>query len=237
MAQDGDFRRAMLAQTALFRDLSESQLDALMQRLRPRRLAAREELCHKGDEGTQLYLILSGRLKASTTSPDGSDMTLSMMGPGEVVGELAVLGAGIRTATITSMDSCELLVLEQRDFHALLKENAELAMKLLRTLARRVSRLSETMEDTYFLNLPARLAKRLLALSRSFGKEGSEGTTISLKLSQGELAELAATSRESVNKQIGQWRQEGLLSMNAGRVTLHDLEALEKVARETTDRV
>lgn len=233
MAQDLDFRRSMLAQTALFRGLSEIQLDALMQRLRPKRLGPREELCHKGDEGTQLYLVLSGRLKASATSPDGSDMTFAVMGPGEVVGELAVLGAGIRTATITAMDTCELLVLDQRDFHALLSEHADLSLKLLQTLARRVSRLSETMEDTYFLNLPARLAKRLLALARSYGKEESGGgTRIGLKLSQGELAELVATSRESVNKQVGQWRQDGLLSMDAGHVTLHDIEALKRISTE-----
>lgn len=231
MAQDGDFRRVMLAQTALFRDFSESQLDALMEKLRPRRLSAREELCHKGEHGTQLYLVLSGRLKASATSLHGTDMTFSVVGAGEVVGELAILGAGIRTATVTAMETCELLVLDQRDFDTVLRQSADLAIKLLKTLARRVSRLSETMEDTYFLNLPARLAKKLVGLAKSFGRDGADGVTISLKLSQSDLADLVATSRESVNKQIGLWRQQELISMNAGRITLHNISDLEEIAR------
>ena len=230
MAQTIDFRREMLARTLLFGALEEAQLDTLIQQSTSRRLKVREELCHKGDEGTQLFLIQSGRLKVVTTSTEGSDLTFTVMGPGEVVGELALLGAGIRTATISALERCDLLVIERRDFLQVLRENSEVAIQLLQILARRVARLSETMEDAQFLNLPARLAKKLLALARAYGKEEPEGTRIALKLSQSELADLVATTRESVNKQIGAWREEGILSMESGRIILHRAEALEDIA-------
>lgn len=230
MAQTIDFRREMLARTLLFGALDESQLDRLIEQSTTRQLKNREELCHKGDEGTQLYLIQSGRLKVVTTSLEGSDLTFTVMGPGEVVGELALLGAGIRTATISALEKCDLLVIERRDFLQILRENAEVGIQLLQILARRVARLSETMEDSQFLNLPARLAKKLLGLARAYGKEEADGVRIALKLSQSELADLVATSRESVNKQIGAWREEGILSMEAGRITLHQAETLEDIA-------
>ncbi len=230
MAQTIDFRREMLARTLLFGALKEAQLDTLIQQSTSRRLTSREELCHKGDEGTQLFLIQSGRLKVVTTSTEGSDLTFTVMGPGEVVGELALLGAGIRTATISALERCDLLVIERRDFLQVLRENSEVAIQLLQILARRVARLSETMEDAQFLNLPARLAKKLLGLARAYGKEESEGIRIALKLSQSELADLVATTRESVNKQIGAWREEGILSMESGRIILHRAEALEDIA-------
>ena len=230
MAQSIDFRREMLARTMLFGALEDGQLDSLIQLSTTRQLKAREELCHKGDEGTQLFLIQSGRLKVVTTSVEGSDLTFTVMGPGEVVGELALLGAGIRTATISALERCDLLVIERRDFLQLLRENSEVSIQLLQILARRVARLSETMEDSQFLNLPARLAKKLLALGRAYGKEEAEGVRIQLKLSQSELADLVATTRESVNKQIKTWRDEGVLSMESGRIILHRTEALEDAA-------
>lgn len=223
-------RRELLAKGSLFSKLSESELDALVQVSRIQKLRPREELCHKGDPGNQVYLISKGRLKAMTTSAEGDDVVFSIMAPGEVCGELALLSGGRRTATITAIDESELIVLDRREFLPFMRAHPEVAIKLLEVLAERQLRLSELVEDTTFLNLPARLAKKLVSLSRAYGTETAVGIRIDLKLSQGEIGDLVATTRESINKQIKSWSSEGMVSMKNGIVTIHRIDDLEALA-------
>jgi CRP-like cAMP-binding protein len=228
-------RRALLASAPLFAKLDPRDLDALVQVSRLRRLAPREELVHKGDEGGQIFLIAKGRLKATATSREGTEVTFSIMGPGEVCGELALLVGGRRTASMAALDDCEVLVLDRRDFLPVLRSRPEVAIRLLEVLAERVRRITELMEDVQFLNLPSRLAKKLLHLARSYGTRTSEGVQIDLRLSQADLGELVGTSRESVNKQMRTWTDEGIASMRSGVVTIHRVDALESLSGLTED--
>jgi CRP-like cAMP-binding protein len=223
-------RRELLAKGSLFSKLDDRELEALVQVSRIQKLRPREELCHKGNPGNQVYLIAKGRLRATTSSAEGDDVVFSIMAPGEVCGELALLSGGRRTATITAIDESEVIVLDRREFLPFLRRHPEAAIKLLEVLAERQLRLSELVEDTAFLNLPARLAKKLLSLCRSYGTETPDGIRIDLKLSQGELGDLVATSRESINKQIKSWSEEGLLSMKNRVVTVHRIDDLEALA-------
>jgi CRP-like cAMP-binding protein len=223
-------RRELLARLSLFSKLSDSELDDLVSVSRIQKLRAREELCHKGDPGTQVYLISEGRLKAMTTSAEGDDVVFNIMAPGEVCGELALLSGGRRTATITAIDDSELIVLDRREFLPFLKAHPEAAIKLLEVLAERQLRLSELFEDITFLNLPARLAKKLVSLSQTYGVKTADGIRIDLKLSQTEIGDLVATTRESVNKQMKSWSGEGMVSMKGGIITIHRIDDLEALA-------
>ena len=223
-------RRELLAKGSLFSKLSESELDDLVQVSRIKKLRPREELCHKGEPGTQVYLIARGRLKAVTTSSEGDDVVFNIMAPGEVCGELALLSGGRRTATITAIDECEVIVLDRREFLPFLRTHPEAAIKLLEVLAERQLRLSELVEDTTFLNLPARLAKKLASLAQAYGVETSDGIRIDLKLSQTEIGDLVATTRESINTQMKAWSEEGMVSMKGGIVTIHRIDDLEALA-------
>jgi CRP-like cAMP-binding protein len=223
-------RRELLAKGSLFSKLDGRELDALVQVSRIQKLRAREELCHKGDPGSQVYLIAKGRLKATTSSAEGDDVVFSIMAPGEVCGELALLSGGRRTATITAIDESEVIVLDRREFLPFLKTHPEAAIKLLEVLAERQLRLSELVEDTTFLNLPARLAKKLVSLAQAYGIETSDGIRIDLKLSQSEIGDLVATTRESINKQMKAWSEEGMVTMKSGIVTVHRIDDLEALA-------
>ncbi len=175
-------------------------------------------------------MTVSGRLKVATTSPEGADVTLNIMDEGEVFGDLALLAGGRRTATVTALTDCELLVLERRDFLQFLRQQPEVAINLLGVVAQRLVRISELVEDTIFLNLPARLSKKLLELGELYGEETGDGLRLTLNLSQSELGSMVGTSRESVNKQIRVWAEQGVLSMERGQITLHRIEALERFA-------
>ncbi len=223
-------RRQLLASQELFRGLSERDMDALVEATRTQSLKNREQLCHKGDPASQFYVIVSGGLKALVTSPEGNDMVLSIMQTGELCGEVALLRGSRRTATMVAMEATEVLVVDRRDFFDFLRRHPEASIHVLGALADRLANLSDKIEDYQFLNLPNRLAKCLLNLAERFPKASSESHVIDKKLSQTELGQMVAATRESVNKQMGEWKNAGVATMEGGIVTIHDRGALEDLA-------
>jgi CRP/FNR family cyclic AMP-dependent transcriptional regulator len=227
-------RQGLLARTALFGTLEAADLAEIAALATTRRLAAREELFHKGAEGSQLYVVISGRLKVITTSNEGDDLMFCVAGPGEVIGDISVLVDRPRTATVAALEKTELIVIDRRDFHGLLRRRPDVSVELLRILARRVARLSEFLEDTHFDNLPVRLAKKLTDFASLHGRtrpaDAHNEILIDLKLSQEEWGDLVGATRESVNKQFRTWSEEGLIALEQGRVVVRKLEELEKLA-------
>jgi len=227
-------KRELLARVPLFSGFAARELDALVPSARPLTVAARDEVFHKGDPGSQLYVVIAGRLKALTTSPEGDDVVFNVMGPGEVFGEVALLSEFPRSATVRAIERCELLVLDRRDLLAFLRRNPDVAIRMLTVLVERLVRVSEFVEDVQFLNLPVRLAKKLVLFSERYGREAEDGAVkIDLKLSQEEWGDLVGTTRESINKQLREWGDEGLIRIDAGYVTLLQPEAIERLACAT----
>ena len=225
-----DDKRRLIANVSLFSALSERDLDALISVARTVKLAARAQLFHKGDQGTQVYVVIHGTLKALTTSEEGDDVVFSILGEGEVFGEVALLGRPQRTATVTTITACELLVIDRRDFLAFLRSHPEAAIELLSVLAERLTRVSELVEDTLFLNLPVRLAKKLVHLARRHGERVADGVKIDLKLSQEEWGDLVGATRESINKLLRSWTETGLITLEHGYVVIHRPRDLERLA-------
>lgn len=229
-----DRKRELLARVPLFQGFAARELDALVPASRAVAVAARKEVFHKGDAGSQLYVVIDGRLKALTTSPGGDEVVFNVMGPGEVFGEMALLSELARSATVRAIERCELLVLDRRDFLAFLKRNPDVAVRMLTVLVERLVRISEFVEDVQFLNLPVRLAKKFVLFAERYGRPGKNGAVkIDLKLSQEEWGDLVGTTRESINKQMRAWGDEGLIRVDAGYVTLLQPEAIERLAFST----
>lgn len=222
--------RRLIGNVSLFGTLSPRDLDALIAVTRTVQLAARTQLFHKGDQGTQVYVVIHGTLKALTTSEEGDDVVFSILGEGEVFGEIALLGRPQRTATITAITPCELLVIDRRDFLAVLRSHPEAAIELLSVLAERLTRVSELVEDTLFLNLPVRLAKKFMHLARTHGEQLAAGVKIDLRLSQEEWGDLVGATRESINKQLRAWTETGWITLEQGYVVIHRPQELERLA-------
>jgi CRP-like cAMP-binding protein len=223
-------RAEFLARVPPFNGLAAAQRDELAALTRSQQLERRAELFHKGDEGSELYLVVEGRLKALTTSLEGDDIVFNIHGPGDLVGEIAMLAELPRTATIAALEPCELLALGRRDLLDFLRRHPDVAVQMLAYVSKRLAHLSELVEDTLFLRLPQRLAKKLLELSADYGDETPAGLRLDLKLSQSELGDLIGATRESVNKQLRTWASEGLLSFDAGHLVIHRLNVLEELA-------
>ena len=223
-------RAAFLARFPPFENLSSEQLAELAAVTRFERLNRRAELCHKGEEGSDLYLVMEGRLKAFTTSDEGDDVVFNIHGPGDLVGEVAVLAELPRTATVAALESCLLLALDRNDLLAFLRRHPDLALQMLASSTRRLAYLTEFVEGRMFLSISRRLAKKLVELSRRYGDSTPAGQRINLRLSQSELGDLVGATRESVNKLLKAWSSEGLLSIDGGHVVIRRLDLLEKLA-------
>ncbi|MGH0035817.1 MAG: Crp/Fnr family transcriptional regulator [Myxococcota bacterium] len=220
-------RRRVLANVSVFAGLDASALDALMEITATRRLRSGEVLFRKGAEGSQLYGVLRGRLRISAAGEDGREMTFGFSEPGEVIGEIAILDANPRSATVTALAPCELLTLDRRDLLPFLERHPVVAIHLARVLAGRLRRLSEMTEDAMLRDLPVRLAKKLVVLARS---EPAGAGPPEVRVSQQQLGELVGTSRESINKQLRSWVDDGIVQTRRGGVRILDLPSLEAVA-------
>lgn len=223
-------RRALLAQHFLLAQLTEPELDRVLQVASERRFKGGQVIFQKGDLGTSMMAVLNGRVKISAYSEDGKEVMLNIIGPGQVFGEIALLDGKERTADATAMETSRLLILDRRDFIPFLESNPKIMVRLFDVLCERVRRTSEMVESVAFLDFGARLARLLLRFGEQHGVEVDDGLRIDLRLSQQDLGNLIASTRESVNRQLNAWAQDGVISFSRGRITILDPDALEEVA-------
>jgi CRP-like cAMP-binding protein len=217
----------LLRKTPLFSGLGPSELAAVAALAQRKRYAARQIVVQQTDPSDELFVIVEGRLKVVSAGADGRDTALAIMGPGEVIGEVPLLDGSPRSATVAALEPCELLVIRREPFLKLLESSPRIAIELLRVLAMRLRRLTERSEDIAFLRVGERLAKRIVGLAGEYGEKTKDGSTrITVKLSQQEIGELVNATRESANKHIKAWEDEGLVSQESGHIVIRDLDAL-----------
>jgi len=182
---------------------------------------------NKGDSGTSLFAVLSGTVKITAQSPGGREALFNLISEGAIFGEIALLDGRPRTADATAITDCELMVIERRDFEALVYERPEIAFKLFEVLCGRLRRTTEQLEDLMFLDLQARLAKTLLRLA----EDGSSR----IALTQRDLSEIIGISRESTNKQLRLWEKNNWLLLEHGGIEVLAPEALAVIASTVPD--
>lgn len=218
---------SILAEHFLLRHLPADDLARLETFAKTRTYGVNEPVFLKGDPARGMMAVTRGRVRISSYSADGREVVLNVINPGEVFGEIALIDGGERTADAVAMEETELKVLERRDFLPFLERNPELCIQLLKVMCNRLRRTSEQLEDFSFLDLRARLAKRLLDLAAVYGEDDAKGgTRIALTLSQRVIGAMMGTSREAVNKQLRAWQDDGLIRLGRNSVTLLDAERL-----------
>lgn len=224
-------RARILRNHELFRELSPDELDQLIAVARIEEFRAKTPIFHKGAAGESMMAVVTGEVKISAPAADGREIVLAMMTEGEVFGEIALLDGCDRTADATAATNCTLLVVHRRDFLPFLNAHPDVAIRLLRVVCQRLRRTTEQVEDLLFLNLPSRLAKKLLYLSGANEDRVRERAPI-IRQSQREIGNLVGLSRESINKQLSRWQKEGLLTLRDGMILLDDVDSLREIAEE-----
>ena len=226
---DQRMKRDALLASAFFRSMQPDEIDAILAFATERRVARGTMLMSKGDPGSSLMAVLAGRLRIGSTSADGKEVTLNVIGPGEIVGEIALLDGKPRSADVTAIEDTTVLVIERNRFLPFVLGNQALAERMLVVLCDRLRRTSAALEELALHDLPVRLARLLVKLADDYGRPGEGGVRIGLKLSQRDLSNLVASTRESVNKQLKMWRDAGTIDLVDGHLVVvrpQDLETL-----------
>lgn len=215
----------LLRGCAIFESLSERDLEELARMCRSRNVERGTLICGRGEPGDSLMVVVSGRVRISSVSIEGREVILNEIHPGQTFGEVAFLDGSDRTADATALEASRLLVLHRRDFQPFLRERVELCLEVMKLLCQRLRHTTEQVEDLALRSLESRLARVLLALAESTGERDGDGSvTVRTSLSQRELGEITGATRESVNKTLRQWRENGIAEMQEKRFHINDLE-------------
>jgi CRP-like cAMP-binding protein len=170
-----------------------------------------------------MLVVLAGEVRIVLPSRDGREQVLRVMQPGDVLGEMAVLDGGPRSADAVAQTNGRLLQLERRDVIAQMHATPVLAEAILAVLSERLRTTSWLLEALLFHDAAARLAAILLALS-----QGQAGRRVDI--TQSALGERIGASRETVNRRLREWQGEGIIALEPGRITVLDPAALRRLA-------
>jgi len=209
----------LLSRSEVFGVLSGEARDALASRASLLGLERGATLFCKGEQGDAAFLVLSGELEIAVQDADGREVWLTRQGPGQMVGELAVLDGLPRVADVVASRRSRLLRIPRSAVLEALRGEPEAALRLLALLAGRLRRADALVEETALVDLGGRLARLVL---QSAGP---------LTLSQADMGRMIGASREKVNRKLGEWREQGWVEVTRAGLRVHDRPALLKVAK------
>lgn len=219
---------ALLKSVVLFRNMPPKMLLELSQRLRFVNYRGQTDIFHAGDEGATMYIILRGAVKIFVPAIDGREVVLAVHRAGDLFGEMALLDAEPRSASASTMEDTEMATLNRTDFHEVLERHPEAQRAIIEVLVERLRATNQSIQDAYLLDVPGRLARRLMLIADEHGNDTERGRDIGLRVSQQELANMIGASRVAVNKQLQAWRQRGIVDVTRQRVVILKPAMLER---------
>lgn len=225
MAMDDALRGALL-----FSALDDEAAQALRASMTEHKAAKGAVIFAEGDLGDRLYLVISGKVKLGTHADDGRENMFAVLGPGEMFGELSLFDPSPRAATAVALTDVILLGLANDALQPWLAGRPEVALGLLRALARRMRKTHDSLSDLVFTDVPGRVAKALIELAKKFGQSEGDGLRVNHDLTQEELAQLVGASRETVNKALADFVQRGWIVLEQKSVLILEIARLERRA-------
>ncbi len=215
----------LLARVPLLSGLEPAELERIAQVAIPRSYPKGDRIFHEGDRSDACYVIRSGEVRVTREHSDGRAIALATLGPGELVGELAMLDGGARSASVETLTDVDLLAVSAADMKGLLERNADITAKLVVALTKRLRETNERISRQSFQTVPSRVAGVLSQLvSDENAEQGRDGVTI--RMNQADLAQLAGTSRESVSRFLAVLERAGVVRVGRGRVTVLEPQRL-----------
>jgi len=215
----------------LFTALDDASATSLRASMTEVKLSRGQFLFKEGDVGDRLFLVVNGKLKLGATSNDGRENLLSILGPGDMFGELSLFDPGPRTATATAVVDSKLLALVHDQVIGWIKEHPQVSLQLLGRLAQRLRKANDVLGDLVFADVPGRVAKAIIELGQRFGTQKPDGLHVNHELTQEELAQLVGASRETVNKALADFAARGWVKLEPRAVIVLDYERLVKRGR------
>jgi CRP-like cAMP-binding protein len=220
----------VLGRTGLFGGLPGDLLNSLavssVQRIYPRD----QYLWYQGDPGDRLIVVVGGLVKVVVHSEAGDQIVLAALGPPEVLGELALIDEGPRSASVIAAEETTVLMIQRSVLLRLMRQDTALLEAMLRSIGALLRRLTEQTADLVFLDLGGRVAKLLLRLADEHGRWVDGSTILDLRLNQTDLAQMVGASRPAVNRTLQSLAARGFVSIDGHTILIHDQTALKRRA-------
>lgn len=210
--------RELLASVELFGEMHEEEIDDLTALAQIKKLTKDTTIFHAGDPADAVFVVASGRVKVVITSSDGKEFILTVLGTGQVFGEMALLESAPRSASVVTLSAVEVLVISRVDFQRLLDSNPRISLRLMAILSRRLRRANAKMESLAYMDVAGRLARYLLDLARDHGQRLGNGWVVVRRPTHSDIAHSIGTSRETVSRLINEF-EEGFGLVNKGKFT------------------
>ena len=210
--------RELLTSVELFGEMLEEEIDDLTALAQIKKLGKDVTIFHAGDPADAVFVVASGRVKVVITSSDGKEFILTVLGAGQVFGEMALLESAPRSASVVTLSTVEVLVINRSDFQRLLDSNPRISQRLMAILSRRLRRANAKMESLAYMDVAGRLARYLLDLARDHGQRLGNGWVVVRRPTHSDIAHSIGTSRETVSRLINEF-EEGCGLVNKGKFT------------------
>jgi CRP/FNR family cyclic AMP-dependent transcriptional regulator len=224
----------LLRQIGLFQGLGLAQLAQLNRLLQSADLPAGKRFLAADQPGEAVYVILTGTVKVFVEQPDGREVVLAFLGPGDTVGEMSLVESDGRSASAMATEPSRLLFMDRATFHSCLQRFPPLSYNLVRLLASRLRFANEQIQARSVADLQGRVARQLLALADRYGAPGGEGSVrIPLRLDAAALAEIAGAPEEQVEPVLRELEEAGCITRTESHVEIRDRQELARQCRST----
>lgn len=195
-----------------------------------RRPARGEAVISAGDPGDSMMIVVEGTLKICVQSSSGREIILDYLGPGGIIGEIAVFDGKPRTADAIAAEPAELLVLQRRFILPFLERHPTAALRIIEMLCDKLRKTNALVQDGAAVPMGPKLARGVLRLMQDHGVREGGAVSIGFRISQTDLGNYVGLSRENVNRQLREWEEAGLLKISRGRISITDEDSIRKIA-------
>lgn len=213
----------------LFADLNTEELEMVSQRMVERKFKKNNLIIFEDDVGNSLFVIKKGRVKISHISHDGAEAILAILGQGDFFGELSVIDGLGRSASVTSIEDVELIMLRRSDFIDILEKVPKIAISLLKELAGRIRKSDSHIRSLSLLDAKGRVASTLIRLAEDIGKIRQGMIVIEELPLQRDLASIAGTSRETISRVIKKFEEERHLQVEHNTMIFSNFNEFKKL--------
>src|SRR5256886_16136800 len=209
---------AVLKAVPLFTSFPEDQLRMLTTMVTRRGASRNTTIMSSGDATDSLYIVLSGRLKVMMSDSEGKEVILAILGPGEFFGEMGLIDDEPRSASVVTIEPCELLSIAKRDFKRCLVDNSEMSMAVMRGLVRRLREADRKIGSLALLDVYGRVARLLLDMAENVNGE----KVVTKRLPKQDIAKMIGASREMVSRVMKDLQMGGYIEVRGSTIVLRD---------------
>ena len=223
-----------LQKTNLFKEMSPEEMKELDRITVEESVKKKSAVFVPGDPSRQIYILKVGHIKISRVSEEGREVTLALLEPGDIFGELEVIQDSPRDTLAETLDDSQLCVIQKEQFLSMVRQKPEFSYRLTKLIGFRLKKIENRVEDLVFRDVHSRVALLLWQFSKDYGKATSKGIQIEIKVTHQDIANLIGSIRETVSSVLGEFKKEGLITFEGRNIIVVRTDLLKNRTGSST---